>query len=237
MRLQLASDAHEYQRVDARQIIVILFDQMTCARCWWQNSSSSSVVFHLTFVRRLGRRQFLSLPLSLYVCVCYVHKRTSSRGEREKKKTVAVRFWFVGVLCLASLFLFSSPASFLSFSPCLSHFLSFAVFLILLCALVCLSLDALAAAVLCLVHHIYSTFVCLSTGAAIHFPHHCIFPSRRRCCCITDGARQCPLLVLIYYSLLYWSSNNEVGCKSKMVAVFSYHSVENRIFSFDHFSI
>ena len=55
------------------------------------------------------------------------------------------------------------------------------------------------------------------------FPHRCIFPSRRRFC-ITDGARQCPLLVLIYYSLFSRSSNNEVGCKSKMVDVFSYHN-------------
>lgn len=53
------------------------------------------------------------------------------------------------------------------------------------------------------------------------FPHRCIFPSRRRFC-ITDGARQCPLLVLIYYSLLSRSSNNEAKCKSRMVDIISY---------------
>lgn len=55
------------------------------------------------------------------------------------------------------------------------------------------------------------------------FPHRCIFPSRRRFC-ITDGARQCPLLVLIYYSLLSRSSNNEAKCKSKMVDIISYQN-------------
>lgn len=206
--------------------------EMRCGRCRWQDRSFSSCVFHLTFVRRLERRQFFSLPPSRSLFAVFTRERREEKAERKRKQSPCDSCSLVcSVFPLSRLspfFARFSRSRSLSLVCCFSHSV------VRVCALVCLSLDAFAA-VLCLVHHIYSTFVCLSTGAAIHFPHHCIFPSRRRCCCITDGARQCPLLVLIYYSLLYWSSNDEVGCKSKMVDVFSYHSVENPIVFFRTF--
>lgn len=91
-------------------------------------SVTRSFIFKLCFspdIRPTIRTPSVLLSPSLSLAVCRVHKRTSRRESREKKKTVTVRFLFVSMLRLPPLSPFSFFCSFLSFSLSFSRLLFF----------------------------------------------------------------------------------------------------------------
>ena len=118
----------------------------------------------VTDVRRVASRQSLSLSffLSLYD-VCSVQQDANKRAREREKQTTIILFLFVRSFVA---YLFA-----VCFYISLSFYRSFFFILLCLCARVSIFLYRS-----CRCLHIYSTYSCLSTGAAIRSPITAYFP-------------------------------------------------------------